>query len=64
MGAANRPMSNGEGRSVQLEAVLERFVRGIAHRIGAAHGLVAAEEFRVVTFGGMGELLNVHGVTT
>lgn len=57
-------MSDGEEITVQFDALLERFVRGIAHRTGAGDGLVAAEEFHVGTFGGMGELSNEHGVTT
>ena len=56
------PMIDEALDSDQLDAVLERFVRNGAQRTGAAHGLLAAEEFRVVRFGGLGELLNDYGV--
>lgn len=41
--------------------VVELLVRAGSERTGVRHGLVAAEEFRIVRFGGMGELLASHG---
>jgi hypothetical protein len=37
------------------------FVRGSSRQIGLRHGLVAAEEFRVVRFGGLEEFLGLYG---
>jgi LmbE family N-acetylglucosaminyl deacetylase len=48
--------------SGDVRPLVEPFVRGTAERAGARHGLVAAEEFRVVTFGGLAEALPRLGV--
>jgi hypothetical protein len=39
-------------------------VRAGSQRTGARHGVAAAEEFRIVTFGGMSALLDSHGTRT
>ena len=44
-----------------LDEIVELLVRGGAARAGAAHGLAAAEEFRVVRFGGLLGLLDNMG---
>jgi hypothetical protein len=41
--------------------LVELLVRAGAANTGARHGVVAAEEFRIVTFGGMGRLLERLG---
>ncbi len=48
--------------SGSVHEVLSSFVRAATERTGSEHGLEAAEEFRVVTFGGMRALLERHGV--
>jgi LmbE family N-acetylglucosaminyl deacetylase len=45
-----------------IDDVLPLLLRASSEQVGARHGLPAAEEFRVVTFGGMGEMLDVVGV--
>lgn len=46
-----------------IDGLLARFVRADGERTGARHGLtVPVEQFRVVTFGGMGTLLDEFGV--
>jgi LmbE family N-acetylglucosaminyl deacetylase len=44
-----------------VRPLVEPLVRAGAARTGARHGLAAAEEFRVVRFGGLGEWLAEHG---
>ena len=44
-----------------LRPFLEHTVSERARRIGAKHGLTAAEEFRVVRFGGQQALLEKYG---
>jgi len=44
-----------------VRPLAEQLVRAGAARTGARHGLAAAEEFRVVRFGGMEALLEQHG---
>lgn len=44
-----------------VDDLLPQLLRSAAERLGAAHGLGAAEEFRVVTFGGMEGLLDAWG---
>jgi LmbE family N-acetylglucosaminyl deacetylase len=46
----------------RVDELLPRLVRWGAERLGATHGVGAAEEFRVVTFGGMEGLLDSLGV--
>ena len=41
--------------------VVAMLVRAGSERTGARHGIAAAEEFRIVTFGGMSALLEAHG---
>jgi N-acetylglucosamine malate deacetylase 1 len=50
-----------EAQDGDLRAVMEPLLRAGAARTGAHHGLAAAEEFRVVRFGGLGELLERWG---
>ncbi len=42
-------------------AVLQQLVRAGSERVGARYGVAAAEEFRVVRFGGMSALLDLMG---
>lgn len=58
------PMIDEALESDHLDDVLARFVSAGAERAGVRHGLMAAEEFRVVTFGGLGGLLDEYGVNT
>lgn len=44
-----------------VDELLPRLLRSAAERLGAIHGVGAAEEFRVVTFGGMEGLLHAWG---
>lgn len=46
----------------ELDEVIDLFVRGGSTRTGERHGLAAAEEFRVVRFGGLSALLDRFGV--
>jgi hypothetical protein len=41
--------------------VLPRLLRSASERVGAEHGVAFAEEFRIVTFGGMQGLLDALG---
>ena len=45
-----------------LRSLMEMLLRGGAGQVGKAHGLEAAEEFRVVRFGGLKGLLKRYGV--
>jgi len=45
-----------------VRPLVEPLLRAGAERTGSSHGVTAGEEFRIVTFGGMGELLNRFGV--
>jgi hypothetical protein len=44
-----------------VDDVLSRLLRAGSERLGATYGVGAAEEFRVVTFGGMQGLLDALG---
>jgi LmbE family N-acetylglucosaminyl deacetylase len=55
------PMINDALYSGSIDDVLPRLLRAATERVGAAHGLAAAEEFRVVRFGGLTELLEAVG---
>jgi hypothetical protein len=44
-----------------LRPFVEMLIRGVAREVGQRHGLDAAEEFRVVRFGGLEGLLGRHG---
>ena len=45
----------------RIDELLPRLVRSASERLGAGYGVGAAEEFRVVTFGGMHGLLDALG---
>jgi LmbE family N-acetylglucosaminyl deacetylase len=45
-----------------VRPLVERLVRAGAANTGACHGVAAGEEFRIVTFGSMGALLDRFGV--
>jgi LmbE family N-acetylglucosaminyl deacetylase len=45
----------------RIDDLLPRLLRSASERVGAEHGVGAAEEFRVVTFGGMQGLLEALG---
>jgi LmbE family N-acetylglucosaminyl deacetylase len=44
-----------------LAKVLRPLLRRSAEQVGVRHGLAAAEEFRIVRFGGLGDLLEAFG---
>ena len=44
-----------------LTDFMSMLIRGGARQVGGRHGLEAAEEFRVVRFGGLEGLLERHG---
>lgn len=44
-----------------LDEFVAMLVRGAARQVGERHGIAAAEEFRVVRFGGLEALLARHG---
>lgn len=44
-----------------LRAVMQTFLAASSEKVGRPHGLAAAEEFRVVRFGGMEALLDMMG---
>ena len=48
-------------RSGDVRPLMEPLLRASAQRTGSRHGVAAAEEFRVVTFGGMEEVLHHWG---
>lgn len=48
--------------SGDLQPLFQMLLKRGAAATGAAQGLVAAEEFRVVRFGGLGDWLDCHGV--
>ena len=56
------PLLDQAFESGELDQVIEMLVRGGAASTGARHGLAAAEEFRVVRFGGLLPLLEQFGV--
>lgn len=55
------PMLEEIKSGADLRPFVEMFVRGSSRQIGLRHGLVAAEEFRVVRFGGLEEFLGLYG---
>lgn len=55
------PMLDEIKSGADLRPFVEMFVRGSSRQIGLRHGLVAAEEFRVVRFGGLEEFLGLYG---
>lgn len=55
------PLAAEAAATGDVGRLLEPLVRAGAARTGSRHGLAAAEEFRVVTFGGMGALLDMLG---
>ena len=48
----------------ELKPLMDLLLRGGARQVGKPHGLEAAEEFRVVRFGGLEGFLERHGVRT
>ncbi len=56
------PLLDEAFESGELDQVIEMLVRGGAASTGVRHGLTAAEEFRVVRFGGLLPLLEQFGV--
>jgi LmbE family N-acetylglucosaminyl deacetylase len=60
-GGWNIPMLDDIATGAPLRPFVEMLVRGAAKQAGQAHDLTAAEEFRVVRFGGMTGLLEHFG---
>lgn len=56
------PLLDEAFESGDLDQLIEMLVRGGATGTGARHGLAAAEEFRVVRFGGLLPLLEQFGI--
>jgi LmbE family N-acetylglucosaminyl deacetylase len=54
--AVERALDDGD-----IEELLPRLLRAGSERLGERYGLGAAEEFRIVTFGGMSDLLERFG---
>jgi LmbE family N-acetylglucosaminyl deacetylase len=50
-----------EAQHGDLRPFVDRMLRADAQRVGAPHGLAAAEEFRMVRFGGLAPLLEAVG---
>ncbi len=55
------PLADEAVATGDVRPLLEPLIRAGAHRTGADHGLEAAEEFRVVRFGGLQALLDRFG---
>lgn len=55
------PAVEGALAAGDVTEVLSRLLRASSERVGAKHGVGAAEEFRIVTFGGMQALLDALG---
>lgn len=60
-GGHRLPMADDVLATGDVRPLMEPLLRAGAQRTGARHGLGAAEEFRVVTFGGLEELLRLRG---
>jgi len=60
-GGWDLPMADDVATSGDVRPLIEPLLRAGAAHTGAAHGLAAAEEFRVVTFGGLGAALELFG---
>jgi len=56
------PMIDDALADGRVDTVLPDFIRAAAERTGAPYGLTAAEEFRIVTFGGNHKLLDAKGI--
>jgi LmbE family N-acetylglucosaminyl deacetylase len=61
-GGWDLPLAANVVSTGDVRSLIEPLVRGGAARTGSRHGLPAGEEFRIVTFGGMGMLLDRFGV--
>ncbi len=61
-GGWDLPIAAEAVTSGDIRPLMELLLRAGATRVGAAHGVDAAEEFRVVTFGGLGTALDRLGV--
>ena len=60
-GGHRLPIADDVLATGDVRPLMEPLLRAGAQRTGARHGLGAAEEFRVVTFGGLEELLRLRG---
>ncbi len=58
------PLLDAAFESGELDDLIGMLIRGGARSTGERHGLEAAEEFRVVRFGGLGSILEHFGVRT
>lgn len=61
-GGWHLPLASDVVATGDVRPLIEPLLRAGAARTGAAHGLAAAEEFRVVTFGGLAAVLDHFGV--
>jgi LmbE family N-acetylglucosaminyl deacetylase len=61
-GGWDLPPADAVGATGDVRPFMEPLLRAGAARTGALHGLPAAEEFRVVTFGGLAAVLERWGV--
>jgi LmbE family N-acetylglucosaminyl deacetylase len=55
------PLADAVLASGEVRPLMEPLIRAGAQRTGSRHGLPAAEEFRIVTYGGLEELLHLEG---
>lgn len=55
------PAADDVLHSGDVRPLMEPLVRASAERTGSRHGVAAAEEFRIVTYGGIEELLHLMG---
>jgi len=60
-GGWSLPMLDEIAAGGDLDEFVAMLVRGAARQVGERHGIAAAEEFRVVRFGGLEALLARHG---
>ncbi len=60
-GGWDLPVADDVVASGDVRPLVEPLLRAAAARVGASHGVGAAEEFRVVRFGGLGEVLERMG---
>jgi LmbE family N-acetylglucosaminyl deacetylase len=61
-GGWDLPIADDVLATGDVRPLVEPLVRAGAARVGAAHGVAAGEEFRIVTFGGLEPLLERFGV--
>ena len=60
-GGWDLPLAAEAAETGEVGRLLEPLLRAGAARTGSRSGLIATEEFRVVTFGGLGALLDMLG---